>query len=295
MRLPILPAAFAAAIGLVAMPALAADTFTYSYNGYTAELPVEPQRVVVLDNRLGIEFSVLAGFPIVSVGLGTETASPLEPFLPDGVARSSDVEPNRERVLALDADLVVVDRGMWEWYQTDGLFDGTGFNVLVLEGTGAADWKDKLRGQLAAYNRADKADAAIAEYDATVGALKPEMERILAGRKVAIGGALEEQFWLQVGSFNTSIAADMGIATVVGDAPTDGTYQFYSAETLAPFADAALLFMQSGNEDYRSNPLYQRLPAAEKTVKINWLTVYGFSIAAQAFANDLAAAVKTID
>lgn len=277
------------------LPASAAETFTYTYGDFSAELPVDPQRVVVLDNRLGIEFSLLAGFPILAVGLPADSGSPLEPLLPPGVGRMFDVEPNAEQILSYDPDLVVVDRGMWDWYQTEGLFSGAGFNVLVVEGSGKDDWRKFQQEQLDAYGRGDRGIAAMAEYDAAVAAARPEIERILAGRPIVVGGELDGSYWLQVGTYNTSIANDLGIATVVGDAPTDGGYQFYSAETLAPFDGAALLLMQSANDTYRQNPLWQRLSAADHTVNLHWLRVYGFSIAARAFVDDVLAAVKTLE
>lgn len=292
-RSALLAGAFAMA--LMAAPAIAQETFTYTFGSFTAELPADPQRVVVLDNRVGIEFSILAGFPIVAVGVPADGGSPLEPYLNDDVVRMSDVEPNAELVLSLDPDLVVVDRGMWEWYQTDGLFDGAGFNVLIVEGTGSPNWRELLEAQLKAYDRADNYTEAMARYDAAVAAAAPEIQRILDGRKMVIGGASDDQFWLQIDTYMTSVARDLGIDLVSGDAPTENGYQFYSAETLAPFAEGALLFMQSSNEDYQQNPIWQRLPAAEYTIKLNWLTNYGFSIAGEALVADLLAAVQTLE
>jgi len=286
-------------IAMLALPlavaAHAAETFTYSYGDFTAELPKDPQRVVVLDNRVGIEFSILAGFPIVAVGVAADAGSPLDPYLADGVVRMNDSEPNAELVLSLDPDLVVVDRGMWDWYQTEGLFSGDGFTVLIVEGTGNPDWRQKQQEQLEAYGRTEQNAAALAEYDAAVAAAAPEIQRILAGRPIAIGGASDDQFWLQIDTYMTSVARDLGIALVSGEAPTENGYQFYSAETLAPFADAALLFMQSSNETYQQNPLWQRLPAAGHTIKLNWLTNYGFAIAGRALVADLLAAVRTLE
>lgn len=283
------------ALALMTVPVTAQETFTYTFGDFTAELPVNPQRVVVLDNRVGIEFSILAGFPIVAVGVPADGGSPLEPYLDQGITRLNDSEPNAELVLSLNPDLVVVDRGMWEWYQDESLFNGDGFNVLVVEGTGKPNWRDLLEAQLKAYGRAGNYTEALARYDAAVAAAAPEIQRILDGRKMVIGGASEERFWLQVDTYMTSVARDLGIDLVIGDAPTENGYQFYSAETLAPFAEAALLFMQSSNEDYQQNPLWQRLPAADHTIKLNWLTNYGFSIAGEALVADLLAAVRTLE
>jgi iron complex transport system substrate-binding protein len=49
-----------------AAPVAAADTFTYSYENYTAELPLHPKRVFVLDSRTGLDFAASAGFPIIA-------------------------------------------------------------------------------------------------------------------------------------------------------------------------------------------------------------------------------------
>ncbi len=282
-------------LALASSAVFAQELFTYRHGDFEAQLPSDPQRVVVLDNRVGIEFSILAGFPIIAVGVAADAGSPLEPYLSADVVRLNDSEPNAELVLSLDPDLVVVDRGMWDWYQAEGMFDGAGFNMLVVEGTGKSNWRELQQSQLEAYGRADQGLAALAEYDAAVAAASPEIARILAGRRIAIGGAMDDQFWLQIDTYMSSVARDLGIDLVSGDAPTENGYQFYSAETLAPFADAALLFMQSLNEDYQQNPLWKRLPAAAHTVKLNWLTNYGFAISAKALVADLAAAVNTLE
>jgi len=292
--------AFASLIGLalsmlVTGMALANDTFTYRFGDFEAELPTNPQRVVVLDNRVGIEFSILAGFPIVAVGVAADAGSPLEPYLADDVVRMNDSEPNAELVLSLDPDLVVVDRGMWNWYQEDAMFNGEGFNILIVEGTGRPNWRELQQAQLEAYGRAENNAEALTRYDAVVAAAAPEIQRILNGRKMVIGGSWEDQFWLQIDTFMTSVAHDLGIDLVAGDNPDQNGNQFYSAETLAPFAEAALLFMQSSNEDYQQNPIWQRLPAAAHTIKLNWLTNFGFSIAGEALVADLLAAVKPLE
>ncbi len=275
--------------------AVANDTFTYRFGDFEAELPKDPQRVVVLDNRVGIEFSILAGFPIVAVGVAADAGSPLEPYLPAEVVRMNDSEPNAELVLSLNPDLVVVDRGMWNWYQEDAMFNGEGFDILIVEGTGRPNWRELQQAQLEAYGRAENNAEALARYDTAVAEAAPEIQRILNGRKMVIGGSWEDQFWLQIDTFMTSVAHDLGIDLVVGDSPDQNGNQFYSAETLTPFAEAALLFMQSSNEDYQRNPIWQRLPGAAHTIKLNWLTNYGFSIAGEALVADLLAAVKTLE
>ncbi|MCZ4618393.1 hypothetical protein O4271_30135, partial [Rhodococcus qingshengii] len=43
------------------------DTVLFDHNGFTVEIPDNPQRVMCLDTRSSIEFSLLAGYPMVAV------------------------------------------------------------------------------------------------------------------------------------------------------------------------------------------------------------------------------------
>src|SRR6218665_1535283 len=108
----------------LALPALAQETFTYSYDGYTAELPVDPQRVFVMDSRTGLDFAVSAGFPIVATDWDSQRDMHLDAFLDDAVQKLEfRGEPNAEQVLTYDPDLLVVGEGWWNYWKENNAFN----------------------------------------------------------------------------------------------------------------------------------------------------------------------------
>src|SRR6218665_4011268 len=111
----------------LALPALAQETFTYSYDGYTAELPVEPQRVFVMDSRTGLDFAISAGFPIVATDWDADEKMHFDAYLDPEVDRLEfRGEPNAELVLTYDPDLLVVGEGWGNYWGDNNSFNGQG-------------------------------------------------------------------------------------------------------------------------------------------------------------------------
>ena len=177
-------------------PAAGGETMPFEHDGYRTDLPLHPERVVVLEARAGLEFALLAGLPIVATEWSDE--SHLMAHLPAGVERlgGSNIEPNAESILSHSPDMLVVGAGWWKYYQeNDSLAEGIA-PVLVV-GDDDPDWKASLRRQLAAFGREQQAIEAIDAYDATVADVSAEIAPLVTGRKVVIAGADEEGFWIQ--------------------------------------------------------------------------------------------------
>lgn len=249
-----------------AAPVAAADTFTYSYENYTAELPLHPKRVFVLDSRTGLDFAASAGFPIIATDWDDGDNSHLAAYVPKEAARIAfRNEPNAELVLAQNPDLLVVGEGWWNFWRENAMFDSGTLPVLVVKDGNGGNWREIFAGQMAAYGLADRADRLLAEYDDAVAEARPQGEAALNGRKVAItdvwgAGSVA----LQVDTFTTAVAADLGIALVMGTAEaTEDGYQLYSPENLDAFRDAALV-MSLWTADIAENPLWQRIPAVAR-------------------------------
>jgi len=148
---------------LLSVPAMAQGTFTYSHNGFTAELPVNPRRVFVMDSRTGLDFAVSAGFPIVATDWDADVGSHFEDDVPADAARLTfRNEPNAELVLTYDPDLLVVGKGWWTYWQNQAMFQAGDLPVLVVEDGNGAGWRATFLEQMAAYGRADKANALVA-------------------------------------------------------------------------------------------------------------------------------------
>lgn len=288
---------FSAVLLALAVPAWAQETFTYSFDGYTAELPVDPQRVFVMDSRTGLDFAVSAGFPIVATDWDPDEEMHFDALVPAGVDRLEfRGEPNAELVLTYDPDLLVVGEGWWNYWKDNNSFTASGMPVLVVkDGTGAG-WKELMVGQLTAYNRADRAAELLAQYEAAVAAAKPEIARVLHGRQVAITDVWGDQFALQTDTFSAAIARDLGIDLVSGNVEAEDGYQVYSAENLDAYEDAALI-MSLWAEDVADNPMWQRLPAIARGAQYEMQTVnsWGFALTAIDFVDDVTEAMAVLE
>lgn len=281
----------------LAVPALAQETFTYSYDGYTAELPVNPQRVFVMDSRTGLDFAVSAGFPIVAADWDEDEEMHFDAVLPADVDRLEfRGEPNAELVLTYDPDLLVVGEGWWNYWKENNSFNASGMPVLVIKDGSGANWKELMTGQLAAYNRAGRAAELLAQYEAAVAAAKPEIARVLHGREVAITDIWGDQFALQTDTFSVAVARDLGIDLASGNVEAENGYQVYSAENLDAYQDAALI-MSLWAEDVADNPMWQRVPAIARGAQYEMQTVnsWGFALTAIDFVGDVSEAMAILE
>ncbi|MGV3491579.1 MAG: ABC transporter substrate-binding protein [Devosia sp.] len=286
------------ALAAICTSASAQETFTYSYDGYTAELPVAPQRVFVLDSRTGLDFAASAGFPIVATDWDDADESHLADYLqPDAARIAFRNEPNAEFVLTQDPDLLVVGEGWWNYWRDNSMFEAGDVPVLVVKDGSVDNWREIFAGQMEAYGLADRAAAQLAEYDAAVAEARPKIEAVLAGRKLAITDVWgADTAALQVATFSTAVAADLGIEFIVGTAETSDGYQSYSPENLDVFNDAALV-MSLWTADIAENPLWQRIPAVARGAQYEMDTAnsWGFALTATDLVHDFEEAIAVLE
>lgn len=291
------PAIAGLILSLVPMAATAAETFTYSYDGYTAELPVNPQRVFVMDSRTGLDFAVSAGFPIVASDWDPDEEMHFDAFVGPEVDRLEfRGEPSAELVLTYDPDLLVVGEGWWNYWRDNASFNAGAMPVLVVKDGSAEDWKQVMSDQLAAYGRPERATELLAQYDAAVAAAKPRIAEVLHGRTVAITDIWGDQFALQTETFSTAVAHDLGITFATGPIEAEDGYQVYSAENLDAYRDAALI-MSLWAEDVADNPMWLRLPAIERGAHYAMDTPnsWGFALTAIDLVEDTLEAMDVLE
>lgn len=267
-------------------PVHAEDTITFSWNGYEAEIPAHPQRVFVMDSRTGLEFALLAGYPVVATDWDETSHLPVDPATEKLSFRG---EPSAELVLTYDPDLLVVGQGWWNYWQENGAFNGAGFNVLVIEDANNGAWKELMLGQLAALGQGEKGEAALAAYEAAAAEARPIIAETVSDAPVAISDIWGNgTYALHAETFDAAVARDIGINVLTSDAPVENGYQGHSAENVGVYADAALIVLNDfGNTP--ENPLWSRLRAVQegKVYDLHLANSWGFALTATDFVQDL--------
>jgi iron complex transport system substrate-binding protein len=276
-------------------PAGAQDMLAYSFNGYETQIPAEPQRAFVMESRTALEFALLAGYPIVATDWDPSSHLQLDPATEKLEFRA---EPNAELALSYDPDLLVVGRGWWNYWQDNGAFDGAGFNILVVEDANNGDWKDLMLDQLTAIGRAERAEAALADYEAAVAEARPVIAELLGDTPVAVADIWNnDQYVLHADTFDAAVARDIGLNLVRSDAPLEDGYQAHSAENLGAFADASMIVVSSFNASAEQNPMWLRLPAVQegKVYDLHLANSWGFALTATDFVHDLVGYVEAAE
>ena len=232
----------------------------------TYDIPIEPQRVVVIDHRLDLEPALALGLPVIAYSL----ADYIEPWVPvpEGLVFLG-APATRETVLAQDPDLIVcTDMPGSEYWPSDLMQQVAPTLPVDYE----MDWRGNLRRLGGWLDRGDKAEAFIADYEAAIAATRARFGAQLAGKKVAAlwyepeGAQL--QFLLGTGSKNVTLAGqvldDLGGGTI--DPAPLGEYGLVSMENAGTLlADVDALMVDRGDDDSRrkaleANELWGRIP-----------------------------------
>ncbi|MYW02537.1 ABC transporter substrate-binding protein [Streptomyces sp. SID3343] len=272
----------------------------FAYNGYSARIPADPKRVVVLDPRTGVEFAVMAGYPLIG-GYRIEGRNHLSDHLPadfkvlEGHVRA----PNAEAILAQRPDLLVVGSDWWKFYQDNKMLTEHIAPVLVVAGGFSPDWRRFTGEQLTLLGRADAATRVLADYDARLASARAEVGPLLAGRKVLIGGADETQFWVQTRSFYVAVARELGMEVMFHDPdrdPAKNMNEFYSPERIDVFAPADLIICKDPDAPATRAETWKRLPAvrAGRVAALNYDTTAGLALTARALLDELVSAAKLL-
>ena len=265
------------ALGATALagPARAQETRSITTSLGTYDIPLQPQRVVVVDPRLDLEPALALGLPVVAYSLSDH----VEPWVP--VPESAvflGAPATRETVLVQEPDLIVcTDIPGSEYWPIDQLKD----IAPVLPVDYELDWKDNLRRLGGWLDRADRAEAFLAEYEARLATARAVQGEKIAERKVAAlwyepsSGQL--QFLLGTASKNVTLAGqvldDLGGRTI-DPAPLED-YGLVSLENMGGLlADVDAILFDIGDDDTRrialeATELWPRVPAVAAG-RVHW-------------------------
>ncbi|KAM9862342.1 ABC transporter substrate-binding protein [Leucobacter sp. BZR 635] len=297
--------------GSAGSPAPSGDTITFSYEGYSAELPADPQRVVVLDSRSGLEMALLADYPLVATAYGTD--SPLSELVDDDVAhlKNTAFDLNREEIASFKPDLIVVGVGWWNFYEGEdfkldeiapvlAVNDG-----LEVEGASAENPFEAMTAQLSLLGREDQADEAIAGYERALADARERIGDAAEGKVASVIHAPTDNFTvISSDSIYEIVLPELGFTLLdnaeITSAPPnpngDGHMLSYES-AVSSLGDADMLLVYKADVAADLDPLLQRVPAvaAGHWIDGNLAERFGFALTYTSFVNGIADAVAGFD
>ena len=139
------------------------------------EVPLRPERVIVMNPA--VDLDNLLALEIKPVGLAAFTRDrpfPVPPYLADqaeGIETVGDLtQPNLEKTLQLDPDLIVIDESQRRLYrQLSRIAPTVGLSARVNR------WQERFLALAEAVNQTEKAKQSLEEYDQQVEAFKQKM------------------------------------------------------------------------------------------------------------------------
>ncbi|MDI6022387.1 ABC transporter substrate-binding protein [Leucobacter sp. UT-8R-CII-1-4] len=287
------------------------ETIDFSYEGYEATLPAEPERVVVLDSRAGLEMALLADYPIVATAYGVD--SPLSPLVSADSAhlKNTAFDLNREEIASYNPDLIVVGIGWYNYYKDEGFGLDEIAPVLAVndgidvEGASADDPFVSMTDQLTLLDRADKAEDAIAGYEKAVEDAKKKIGAYTDGKTASVIHAPVDNFTVitedsiyrvVLPALGFTILENEEISSAPRNQQNHGHMLSYESAVSA-LGDADVLFVYKAERDADLDPLLARVPAvaAGHWIDGNLAERFGFALTYTSFVNGIVDSVSSFD
>ncbi len=247
----------------------------------TYDIPVDPQRIVLMGNRQDLETLLALDLPR-PVAMGYEYAfsgshhphvAPWVPFDPaDDVAIFDWQAVTAEQVLAYEPDLILTRFQEREW-QADRF--GALSRVAPILPTGELPWRADLEKIAAWTDRTEALGKVFAAHDVQRDAIRSKYAGAIGTAKIAFGSVEPPVVWL------ANLAADIPAAQSLADLGgqlMDWPAEFISKEfpewlevspeNLGILSDADVLLFWAPTRDIldsfvAQNPLWSRLPQVE--------------------------------
>lgn len=283
------------------------ETISYTYGTFSAQIPANPERVVVLDSRGALEFAILAGYPIVATAYNED--SHLNQYLPDDVGEIvGETEPSKEAILAYDPDLLVVSKSWADYYDKQGITIDDLAPVLVIETPdGTVDGAEALAiatEQLSLLDRETGSTDSIAEYGAALLDAQETHGDTIAGRTIALVGLSETGWWALTdpSELTVRLASDLGYTILDNEAiqaaeaaNTSAGSAILSWEQADALSDADLIFAQNLDTG-EGIDAWQRVPAvaAGHVASLDYDDRSGFALTHLDFLAKLVTATTTL-
>ena len=265
-------------------------------------LPDAPRRIVAIDYRTDVEPALVLGVPLIAGGYADDR--PWVPF-PDSTARIT-LPAAVEHILGYDPDLIICcadspERDWWPYAQLSQA-------APTLPTSFKSPWQDDLRFLAGCLGLEDRAEAAVAEYDALIADMRTRRAEVLATKRVAsvLYSARSKTFYVHAPhssewlGIKRAMLDDLGARTVDpeiigGDGVTVSSENII--DVLAGIDAIVVGDVGSGGlADLETDPLWLRLPAVEagKVREIPGNSNYGSLFTAKFVAGELDALLSTL-
>jgi iron complex transport system substrate-binding protein len=269
----------------VASPAAGGTRLVRHAMGET-EVPVAPQRIVVLD---GPPLDACFLFGIIPVGATTGVAdAPMPEYLGEGTKDIVNVgeiaEPNLERIVELQPDLIISLKVRHEEiYPQLSEIAPTVFSEATAKG-----WRDSFIVFADALNRNDQVEAVVSAFDARCVDIATQLGDALDETTVSIVRVHGEEIRsYQTGSFSGSVMEFIGLPRPEAQSNPDESWIALSAEQFQAI-DASAMFITSWGDQAAAdfsglagNPLWGTLEVVRNNRVFfvpdeYWMTAIGY-------------------
>jgi iron complex transport system substrate-binding protein len=252
-------------------------TITNEFGTY--EIPVNPQRLLLMGNRLDLEIACALGLSPIAIGRendfrggAVDYVAPWVPFDPSAVESVFDLSsPDVEMVLALNPDMIFAAKRRLE---PDWIDFATLSAVAPVIPTDMLPWREDLQQVAGWLGRQDRLDQAFREFGDLQEAITVRHGGSIARARVVIGNfEAPNTLWLVEPEAIGVPARDALTALGGQQHPLDlGPSEFagwssISMENLRLIEDADAILIWAADEDQRAellaHPLWKMLPAVE--------------------------------
>ncbi|WP_300017630.1 ABC transporter substrate-binding protein [Pseudonocardia sp.] len=246
----------------------------------TYEIPLDPQRLVLMENRRELEIATAIGLTPTAVGYFFEFeggaapwVAPWVPYEPTGAEQTFEsFATNTESLLAMRPDLILSGANWLDASDPPYWSYGALSRVapVVPVGLVDTDWREDLRQVAGWMQRTDALDRTLAEFAELRDSIRSRYAGTLGTAQVAMGSAEDPALWLA--DLDSGTPASLALQELGGSlmpfrdaGAVDNGWLTLSPERIGELegADAALIWGpdQPSRDALTSNPLWAEVPA----------------------------------
>lgn len=250
----------------------------------TYDIPVVPQRLVVMDNRYTLETAIALGISPVGIGQrfsfvggAGEYVAPWVPYVePEAeVAVFDGREPDLEFLLTLQPDLILCAESHLDGEGALSFASLSQIAPVLPVAISETRWRDSLRQVAEWLDREEQHETAVREYERLRDEIKARHDDRIAANQIVFGSfEAPSTMWLvdfqYVEGPAVQALADLGgqlLETSIPEDPSFPGWRQFSMENVQVIeqADAVLIWAPDAEQrdQLLADPLWPRLPAVQ--------------------------------